>query len=153
MSKPKRGTIGKTRAGASTEAGVEESADDAAVKDDMVHVTPGLLAGSPDVFASKRPEATEAEPEAELAAPEVVSEPIEPPDASTTLTREEPPALAPEPPATSPPPFVNAVAYQARPRRGGSTSAIGIVLVGIGIFAPGVVLSGVHFTQNGWPPF
>ena len=116
MSKRKRATIGKTPATPSTEAGVEESADDTAVKDDMVHVTPDLLAGSPDIFASKKTEATEAEPEAELAAPEVVSEPIEPPDASTTLTREEPPALAPEPPATSPPPFVNAVAYQARPR-------------------------------------
>ena len=153
MSKRKRATIGKTPATPSTEAGVEESADDTAVKDDMVHVTPDLLAGSPDVFASKKTEATEAEPEAELAAPEVVSEPIEPPDASTTLTREEPPALAPEPPATSPPPFVNAVAYQARPRRGGSTSAIGIVLVVIGIFALAVVLSGVDFTQSGWPLF
>src|SRR2546422_5291847 len=124
MSKRKRATIGKTPATPSTEAGVEESADDTAVKDDMVHVTPDLLAGSPDIFASKKPEATEPEPEAELAAPEVVSEPIEPPDASTTLTREEPPALAPEPPATSPPPFVNAVAYQARPRRGGCTHSM-----------------------------
>src|SRR5207244_5322289 len=151
MSKRKRAKIGKTPATPSTEAGVEESADDTAVKDDMVHVTPDLLAGSPDVFASKKTEATEAEPEAELAAPEVVSEPIEPPDASTTLTREEPPALAPEPPATSPPPFVNAVAYQARPRRGGATSAIGIVLVVIGIFVlAGVVLWG-DIWRSSWP--
>src|SRR5207247_2492422 len=94
MSKRKRATIGKTPATPSTEAGVEESADDTAVKDDMVHVTPDLLAGSPDIFASNKTEATEAEPEAEpeaeLAAPEVVSEPIEPPDASTTLTRAAP---------------------------------------------------------------
>src|SRR5437667_10659003 len=120
MSKRRRATIGKTPATQATEAGVEESADDTAVKDDMVHVTPDLLAGSPDIFASKKTEATEPEPEAELAAPEVVSEPIEPLDASTTLTREEPPALAPDPPATPPPPLLNAVAYQPRPRRGGS---------------------------------
>ena len=33
----------------------DESTDDASVKDDMVHVTPDLLAGSPDIFASKKP--------------------------------------------------------------------------------------------------
>src|SRR2546425_13330626 len=136
MSKRKRATIGKAPAPPSTEAGGEESADGTAVKDDMVHVTPDLLAGSPDVFASKKTEATEAEPEAELAAPEVVSEPIEPPDASTTLTREEPPALAPAPPATSPTPFVNAAASQARPRRGGVTAPVRGVLSVIRDLAP-----------------
>src|SRR5438045_7115430 len=87
----------------------DESTDDTAVKDDMVHVTPDLLAGSPDIFAGKKTESSEgaaAEPEAELSAPEVVSEPIAPTEASTTLMKEEPPALAPEPPATPPPPFV-----------------------------------------------
>ena len=156
MSKRKRATLGKIPATPPTEAGVEESADDTAVKDDMVHVTPDLLAGSPDIFAGKKTESSEgaaAEPEAELSAPEVVSEPIEPTEASTTLTQEEPPALAPQPPATPPPPFVNAVSYPTRPRRGGSTSAIGIVLVVIGIFALAVVMSGVDFTQSGWPLF
>ena len=156
MSKRKRATLGKIPATQPTEAGAEESADDTAVKDDMVHVTPDLLAGSPDIFAGKKTESSEgsaAEPEAELSAPEVVSEPIEPMEASTALTQEEPPTLAPEPPATPPPPFVNAVSYPTRPRRGGSTSAIGIVLVVIGIFALAVVLSGVDFTQSGWPLF
>ena len=57
MSKQKRATIGKTPGTSPSESGVEESADDAAVKDDMVHVTPDLLAGSPDIFAGKRTEA------------------------------------------------------------------------------------------------
>src|SRR5256885_478625 len=154
MSKRKRASIGKTPATPSGEGGVEESADDAAVKDDMVHVTPDLLAGSPDIFAGKKTEPSEAaEREPELSAPEVASEPIEPTEASTTLSPEPTSAFTPEPPATPPPPFVNAAPYQARPRRGGSTSAIGIVLVVIGIFALAVVLSGVDFTQSGWPLF
>ena len=155
MSKRKRASIGKTPDPPPTEGGAEESVDDTAVKDDMVHVTSDLLAGSPDIFASKKAgESEAAEPEAELSAPEVASEPIEPTEASTTLTQDEVLTLAPEPLASPPPPFVNAVAYQSRPRGGGgSTSAIGIVLVVIGIFALAVVLSGVDFTQSGWPLF
>ncbi len=156
MSKRKRASLGKTPGTPPNEGGAEESSDDAAVKDDMVHVTPDLLAGSPDIFSSKRSEESEPpEPETELSAPEVTSEPIEPTEASTTLSQEHAPALASEPPAPPPPPFVNAATYRSRPRGGwaGSTSAIGIVLVVIGIFALAVVLSGVDFTQSGWPLF
>src|SRR5438132_13897000 len=80
----------------------DESTDDASVKEDMVHVTPDLLSGSPDIFASKKPageapETTEM-PEASRP-PETVAEPIEPeamasaepPEASTTLTPGAPP--------------------------------------------------------------
>jgi len=151
MSKRKRASIGKAPVTPSGEGGAEDTADDTAVKDDMVHVTPDLLAGSPDIFAGKRTEASE--PEAEHGAPEVTSEPIEPAEATTYPTHDETPALAPEPPATPPPPLVNAVSYPSRPRGGGSTSAIGIVLVVIGLFALAVVLSGVDFTQSGWPLF
>src|SRR5205085_8286333 len=127
MSKRKRAPNGKTPATPPNEGAIEESADDMAVKDDMVHVTPDLLAGSPDIFAGKKTEVSEAaEPEAQLSAPEVVSEPIEPTEASTTLAQEQASAFVPAAPATSPPPFVNAVGQPARPRRGGSTSAIGI---------------------------
>jgi hypothetical protein len=156
MSKRKRATIGKTPATSSSGSGSEESADDAAVKDDMVHVTPDLLAGSPDIFAGKKSEAgASVGPESETLppGPEEVSESIEPTEASTTLAPEEPPTFASEPPATAAPLFANAVAYPARPRRSGSTSAIGIMLVVIGIFALAVVLSGVDFTENGWPLF
>jgi len=151
MSKRKRASIGKAPVTPSGEGGAEDTADDTAVKDDMVHVTPDLLAGSPDIFAGKRTEASE--PEAERGAPEVTSQPIEPAEATTYPTHEETPGLAPEPPATPPPPLVNAVSYPSRPRGGGSTSAIGIVLVVIGLFALAVVLSGVDFTQSGWPLF
>ena len=163
MSKRKRASIGKTPTTPSGEGGAEDTADDTTVKDDMVHVTPDLLAGSPDIFAGKKSEGGDpAEADTEPSEPEPTSGPIEPTEASASLTHEEPPApaaepLAPaeEPPATPPPPFVNTVTYQQRPRGGGagSTSAIGIVLVVIGIFALAVVLSGVDFTESGWPLF
>jgi len=41
----------------------------------------------------------------------------------------------------------------ARPRGGGSSAALGIVLVVVGLFALGVVLFGVDLTQYGWPLF
>jgi hypothetical protein len=135
----------------------EESTDDAAVKDDMVHVKPDLLAGSPDIFAAKKPEAESSaptEPEAEPEPP-VEPEPIEPEpaEASTTMTSEAAPAPAFEPPSTTPPPFVTATPYPAPQRRGGSSAALGIVLVVVGIFALLVVMSGVDLTENGWPLF
>jgi hypothetical protein len=135
----------------------EESTDDAAVKDDMVHVKPDLLAGSPDIFAAKKPEAESSaptEPEAEPEPP-VEPEPIEPEpaEASTTMTSEGAPAPPSEPPSTTPPPFVTATPYPAPQRRGGSSAALGIVLVVVGIFALLVVMSGVDLTENGWPLF
>ena len=47
----------------------------------------------------------------------------------------------------------SAVAYPPRPHRGGSSTALGIVLVVIGLFALVVVLSGVDLTESGWPLF
>jgi len=141
----------------------DESTDDASVKEDMVHVTPDLLAGSPDIFATKKPAGEEVEttetPKASEA-PETVSEPIEPEatatteptEAGTTLTPEPPASPAPEP-VTPPPPYVDAVPYPPRPQRSGSSAALGIVLVVVGLFALLVVLSGVDLTENGWPLF
>src|SRR5712691_846125 len=158
MSKRKRASLGKTPGTAPSSAEGDEATDDASVRDNMVHVTPDLLAGSPDIFAGKKAETSEA--------PEFVSEPIdesapaeptepEPPEASTTLTPPEP-----EPPAPTeshstppPPPFVNAIAHPAPARRGGSSTALGIVLVVIGLFALLIVLSGVDLTESGWPLF
>src|SRR2546430_4999688 len=77
MSKRKRATLGKIPATQPTEAGAEESADDTAVKNDMVHVTPDLLAGTPDIFAGKKKESSEgaaAEPEAGLRSEEHTSD-------------------------------------------------------------------------------
>lgn len=160
MSKRKRASLGKTPSPPSG-SDVDDSTDDAAAKEDMAHVSPDLLAGSPDIFAGKKVEAGEE--------PEAVSEPAEEPapieaepaEASTTTTETgstlTPPE--PEPPApteahsTPPPPFVNATAYPVPARRGGSSTALGIVLVVIGLFALLVVLSGVDLTESGWPLF
>jgi hypothetical protein len=141
MSKRKR----KTPA----ESGADESAEEAP-KDDMVHVTSDMLAGSPDIFAGKKAEAKPG-----VAEHEVATEPIEPAAASTTLTAEPepvPPAETPIEPASPLPPFVATTPYAARPRGGGS-SALGIVLVVIGVFALVIVLTGTDLTQYGWPLF
>lgn len=155
MSKRKRASLGKTPAATPSGSEVDESTEDAAVKEDMAHVSPDLLAGSPDIFAGKKAEAGDE--------PEAVSEPTEEPapieaestETATTLTPPEP-----EPPTPTetqstppPPPFVNATAYPAQPRRGGSSTALGIVLVVIGLFALLVVLAGVDLTESGWPLF
>ncbi|HEV2141320.1 MAG TPA: UbiA family prenyltransferase [Candidatus Dormibacteraeota bacterium] len=144
--------------------GGDEPTDDASVKEDMVHVTPDLLAGTPDVFAEKKPEETAPEPEAsaepaEPAEPAAEETPdVEPtaaePTEATALTEPEPiaePAPAPAPSST--PPLVSAVPYPAKTRGEGSSAALGIVLVVVGVFALLIVLSGADLTQNGWPLF
>src|SRR6266852_1864477 len=135
----------------------DESPDDASAKDDMVHVSSDMLAGSPDVFSAKKTE-TEPAPE-EPMAEEPASEQAAPEEhPSEELAMEAPAAPAaeePAPPAPPPPaPFVNAVPREyPRQRRGASSTAIGIVLVVIGIFALVIVLSGVDLTESGWPLF
>ncbi|HKW08697.1 MAG TPA: hypothetical protein VJS19_14130 [Candidatus Dormibacteraeota bacterium] len=135
----------------------DEARDDEA-KADMVHVSPDLLAGSPDVFTGKQTEEAEAE-----SVEEPTAEAVEPAEASTTPMPEpeqtpEPPAEpAPESPSIAPPPppppFVEAVPYSGKRTGGGSTAALGIVLVVVGLFALLIVLTGVDLTQNGWPLF
>ena len=121
MSKRKRASLGKIPATPPSGPEADESTDDAAVKENMVHVTPDLLAGSPDIFASKK-SASGAEPEA-------VTEPIEEPaqaeaeptEASTTLTpTEEAPPFSTESHSAPQPTFVAATPYPARtwPRTG-----------------------------------
>jgi hypothetical protein len=125
----------------------EDSADDTTVKDDMVHVSSDMLAGSPDIFSSKR---------SETPAVEESSTPAEEPSPATAEPVAE---LSPETPASAPsptperPPFVNAVTYPDRQRRPHPSSALGIVFVVIGIFALLVVLTGTDLTQYGWPLF
>lgn len=156
MSKRKRANLGKTPAGADQKTGDEgaTSAADDAAKDDMVHVTPDLLAGSPDIFAPKWTDPPAAE------SPEVVTEPvvseaipeksIEPTEPPAPVPAESTPVLAP----TAPPPPPVYSRPQAEERRGGgSSAALGIVLVVVGLFALGVVLFGIDLTQYGWPLF
>ncbi len=139
----------------------DESPDDASAKDDMVHVSSDMLGGSPDVFSGRQ---TQAEPAEERVRPGEASSTPTPPEpapeepAPALLAMEEPAAPAakePAPPAPPPPaPFVNAMPQEyPRQRRGASSTAIGIVLVVIGIFALVIVLSGVDLTESGWPLF
>lgn len=144
----------------------DDSTGDESAKDDMVHVSPDMLSGGPDIFAGKKadepaeeaadaPQA-EAEPEPE---PEAGSEPeppaaaaatAEPIESTTTLTPMEPVAAPPQAP---PAPYVGVAAQPARPRRASSSAALGVVLVVLGIFALVIALTGYDLTQNGWPLF
>lgn len=142
----------------------DESAEDASVKEDMVHVTPDLLAGSPDIFAGRKARPESAAPaEADVAAVEAPAEEVpvdtapEPAEASTSLTPQPDPAPAAEPAA--PPhlpgaaPFVEAKPFPPRRRRVGSSAALGMVLIVVGAFALVIVLAGIDLTQYGWPLF
>jgi hypothetical protein len=137
----------------------DEPSDDASVKDDMVHVTPDLLSGSPDIFAEKKADAeasepaepapVPAEPVAEEPAPQEAHGEVEPTEGGTALASQWEPPATPAQPA----PYMQAAPVQPRRPSGGSSAALGIVLVVVGIFALLVVLSGVDLTQNGWPLF
>jgi hypothetical protein len=152
MSKRKRASLGKTSTGADQPA---TETDDASAKEDMAHVSPDLLAGSPNIFAPKW--GSEDEP-AKVEAPSAVTEPVaaEAPPAAVEAPVEK---AEPEEPAspttamTTPPPPYTTSPSSVRPRGGGSSAALGVVLVVVGIFALGVVVLGVDLTQYGWPLF
>jgi len=149
MSKRKRSTSKESTSGSPSEG------------EPSVHVSPDVLAGSPDVFASSKnkpaepaqtpePEATTAEVSAEEPAPETVETPVE--------TDEPPPAAAavveaPAAPAAPYQPHAPAYVPPAKPSgRGGSTIALGVVLVVLGLFALLVQFTG--FDAGGsWPLF
>jgi hypothetical protein len=164
MSKRKRASTGKTPPGADQPSGGENAptADDAAVKEDMAHVSPDVLAGSPSIFAPKwnadepipadAPEIV-SEPVAAEAEPASVAAPIESVETSPEPPPEASPALAPAFPEAGPPPPMTAMPRPVRPRGGGSSGALGVVLVVVGLFALGIVLFGVDLTQYGWPLF
>src|SRR5258708_7119142 len=133
-----------------------------APKEDMAHVSRDLLSSSPDIFAPKWTDepATAPAPEAavEPVAGDAASEPVEsaatPVDTPVETSVEAEPALAPPVSTTPPPPHY--VVPTVRPmgaRSGGSSMALGIVLVVVGLFALGVVVFGVDLTQYGWPLF
>jgi hypothetical protein len=168
----KRKRTGKATSGADQPAGDESktSAADDAPKEDMAHVSRDLLAGSPDIFAPKWTEEPAPDP---APAPDVVSEPIadeaqaEPPvtPVETTAESVEPPPPPPPPAESTPvlappapepaalPPYVSAASHPPRARTAGSSAALGIVLVVVGLFALGVVVFGIDLTQYGWPLF
>lgn len=116
--------------------GPEESSEGEA----KVHVSPDVLAGSPDVFARKpEPPPGEAETSMDLVASEAPAE-----------TAEAPPMGAPPPPEIYTPPPVPA---HAEPRRVGSSVALGVVFVVIGLFFLAVRVLDVDLSSYGWPLF
>ncbi len=165
MSKRKRATPGKTSSSPEQPPATEDT-EDAAPKDDMAHVSPDILAGSPDIFASgpaDPPAASEAEPVSdELPAADSEpselapgsagpAEPAEPALAASLSTADSEPALAPPAPPSFP---ITPVSHPVPQRRSaGSSMALGIVLVVVGLFALGVVMFGIDLTQYGWPLF
>ena len=154
MSKRKRTSLGKTPAGAPEQkAGDEDAssaADDSAAKEDMAHVSPDLLAGSPDIFAPKWNDPPAAE------TPEVVTEPVvaeRASEAAIETTEPVPVESVPILAAPPPPPPLSARSQADRRRGWGSSAALGIVLVVVGLFALGVVALDIDLTQYGWPLF
>jgi len=130
--------------------------------DPTVHVSSDMLAGSPDIFAPAK--AQPGEPGEPAAAAEV----HEPEAMSSDAPPEEPPAPTEEAPAPAeteqavvpppPPPTTyhpQAPAFAATPpaqRRVGSSVAVGVVLVVLGLFALLVQFTG--FDAGGsWPLF
>ena len=163
MSKRKRVT--KSSTGADQPAGDESaaSAADDAPKEDMAHVSPDVLAGSPDIFAPKWTDEPAAAP-----APEArhragghrsrgrAARKCRSAGRDAGRNAGEPaPALAPPAGAmplrhliTSRPRFAPRERAAAAP-----AMALGIVLVVVGLFALGVVVFGIDLTQYGWPLF
>jgi hypothetical protein len=158
MSKRKRASLGKTSTGADKPAseGASTSADDAAATEDMAHVSPDMLAGSPDIFAPKWTDDS-SKVETESVATDKPSETMETPADSAESPPPPPaesaPVLAPDSIPPPPPPPMRYAPHPTRPRAGGSSAALGIVLVVVGLFALAVVLFGVDLTQYGWPLF
>ena len=154
MSKRKRASLGKTPSEGDQKTGDESAtsaADDAAAKEDMAHVSPDILAGSPDIFAPKWNDPPAAEPAEEMTEP-VVSETV--PETSIEKPNEpSAPVFVEATPVPAPPPPVFPKPQADRRRSGGSTAALGIVLVVVGLFALGVVVFNIDLTQYGWPLF
>jgi len=163
MTKRKRPTPKETASGTPAESGEG---------DPTVHVSSDMLAGAPDVFASGKEKAVESSSmtapatreEEQAPAVETASAFVESPSTSAEASSEstEAPAepgateVAIEPPPPPPP------SYQPRPpsfvapgpsqRRAGSSVALGVVLVVLGLFALLVQFTG--FDPGGsWPLF
>jgi hypothetical protein len=153
MTKRKRSTPKETAPGTPAESGEG---------DPTVHVSSDMLAGAPDVFASKPAESSDTSAMTADVKPEEEPAPAAVDDSSPAKAepaqRDEPAAeeaaLTPPPP---PPP-----SYQPRPpslvaqgpsqRRAGSSVALGVVLVVLGLFALLVQFTG--FDPGGsWPLF
>jgi hypothetical protein len=129
----------------------DSDAHDAAENEGMAHVGADALAGSPDIFASRK----ESTPSSDEPAPVSVDEPVdiaEPPPPTPEPEVEPVPVATIEPaPSFSPPAPERVVAPPAR--RGGSGIALGVVLVVVGLFYLVVQMANINLATFGWPLF
>jgi len=133
----------------------DADAHDAAENEGMAHVGADALAGSPDIFASKKaaqgpssdiPLPIAGDNTAELEPPQAMPEPAAAPPEPPVVPIEAVPPYEPAPPA----------AYVAPPppaRRGGSGIALGVVLVVVGLFYLAVQVAEIDLSSFGWPLF
>jgi hypothetical protein len=130
----------------------------------MAHVSADELAGSPDIFAAKRPSSSgladtsppqdaPASSESEASSEDVAESKAEPPPATfePVMTPLVPPPPSAEPPAQAAPPHYVATAAPAR--RNGAGIALGVVLVVVGLFYLVVQVAAVDISSFGWPLF
>ena len=124
-----------------------------------VHVTADMLSGSPDIFApskdkpveSSEPEAMSSETAPDEAATGTDETPAAAEEAPAMTPVEAPTAIAPPPPAYQPRPPASIPPATVR-GRAGSSVAVGVVLVVLGLFALIVQFTG--FDAGGsWPLF
>ena len=139
----------------------DEDAHDAAENEGMAHVPADQLAGSPDIFAAKKPAADEtvaSDEPAPVSEADVTSEAEPAPSEAMAVTPEEPEAKTieippPPPPAYAPPPPPPVTSRTPSARRGGSGVALGVVLVVVGLFYLIVQVAAIDLSTFGWPLF
>jgi hypothetical protein len=147
MSKRKR----STPAGATPPEGGEG--------DPTVHVSSDMLAGSPDIFTPSKAQPGETAASAETSEPEAMSsdvttdEPAPTEEAPAPAVESEPVVTPPPPPPTTYQPHAPAFAATTPARRRvGSSVALGVVLVVLGLVALLVQFTGFD-ASGSWPLF
>jgi hypothetical protein len=132
----------------------------------MAHVSADELAGSPDIFAAKRPSSSDPldtnTPEDavtttahEASSADIAESEAEPPPATfePVITPLVPPPVTAEPPPLIPPVPQHHVSSATPARRNGAGIALGVVLVVVGLFYLLVQVAAVDLSSFGWPLF
>jgi hypothetical protein len=127
--------------------------------DPTVHISSDMLAGSPDIFAPAKAQPGETSAAAEVGDPEAMSSdmpPEEPPapiEEAPAPVETEAAVVPPPPPPTTYQPHAPVVAATTPARRRVGTSvALGVVLVVLGLFALLVQFTGFD-ASGSWPLF
>jgi hypothetical protein len=128
----------------------DSDAHDSAENEGMAHVGADALAGSPDVFASrKEAPPSSAEPAtSSVDEPVVIAEPTPDPEVVPVQVATIEPGHA-----FTPPPPAEAFATSPPARRASSGIALGVVLVVVGLFYLVVQVADVDLSSFGWPLF